>query len=74
LVTEGELPEEIRKSFEAWAGCIAGALEKTQYLNTIRKAGFKSVKILSESTYDVDVSSELRGKVTSIQVKARKTL
>ncbi|MCW3981699.1 MAG: arsenite methyltransferase [Candidatus Bathyarchaeota archaeon] len=74
LVTEGELPEEIRKSFEAWAGCIAGALEKTQYLNTIRKAGFKSVKILSESTYDVDVSSELRGKVTSIQVEARKTL
>ena len=23
LVTEGELPEDVRRSFEAWAGCIA---------------------------------------------------
>ena len=45
LVTEGELPEEIRKSFDAWACCVAGALEKNQYLNTIRNAGFQNVKI-----------------------------
>jgi SAM-dependent methyltransferase len=72
LVTEGELPDEIRSSFDAWAGCIAGALEKQQYLNTIRKAGFKNVKIMSESTYRTDISPELSGKVTSIQVEAYK--
>lgn len=72
LVTEGELPEEVRKSFDAWAGCIAGALEKNQYLDTIRRAGFKKVKIASESTFTIDVSHELKGKITSVQVEGHK--
>jgi ubiquinone/menaquinone biosynthesis C-methylase UbiE len=59
LVTKGELPVEIRKSFEAWAGCIAGALEKKQYLNMIKRAGFKHPKIVSETGYNTDLSKEL---------------
>jgi len=72
LVTEGELPEEMKKSFDAWAGCIAGALEKTEYLNVIRKAGFQDVKVVSESNYDIDISEELKGKITSVKVDAYK--
>jgi ubiquinone/menaquinone biosynthesis C-methylase UbiE len=72
IVTEEELPLEVKKSFEAWASCVAGALEKKEYLNTIKKAGFKEVKIVSESTYNIDVSSTLKGKVTSLQVEAYK--
>jgi arsenite methyltransferase len=72
LVTEGELPEKVRKSFDAWAGCVAGALEKDQYLNTIRRAGFKNVRIVSESKYSIDFSPESRGKITSVQVEAFK--
>jgi len=72
LVTEGRLPEEIKKSFDAWAGCIAGALEKNEYLDAIRKAGFKDVRIASESSYDIDVSKELKGKITSVKVEAYK--
>jgi arsenite methyltransferase len=72
LVTEGELPEEIRKSFDAWAGCIAGALEREEYLDTMRKVGFQRVKVVSESSYDIDVSEELRGKITSVKVEAYK--
>ena len=72
LVTEGELPEEVRKSFEAWAGCIAGALEKSKYLRSIAKAGFRDVMIVSESTYDIDVSEKIRGKITSVQVEGYK--
>ncbi|MEM2907241.1 MAG: arsenite methyltransferase [Candidatus Odinarchaeota archaeon] len=72
LVTEEELPEAVRKSFDAWAGCIAGALEKNEYLGTIKRAGFKDVKIVFESTYNIDISQELKGKITSIQVEARK--
>ncbi len=71
LVTERELPEEVRKSFDAWAGCIAGALEKNEYLSTIRGAGFKNVKIASESTYNIDVSQE-SVRITSVQVEACK--
>jgi len=72
LVTEGELPEEVKKSFDAWAGCIAGALEKNDYLEKIRKAGFKNVRIVSESSYDIDVSKELKGKIISVKVEGHK--
>jgi arsenite methyltransferase len=72
IVTKGELPEAVRKSFDAWAGCIAGALEKNEYLNTIKKAGFKTVEIISENIYSIDISDDLAGKIMSIQVKALK--
>ena len=73
LVTEGELPEEVRKSFDAWAGCVAGALEKGQYLDIIRQVGFKNVRVISESVYDIDVPGDLRAKITSVQVEAFKS-
>ena len=73
IVTEGELPDEVKKSFAAWAGCVAGALEKSQYLDTIKRAGFKDVRIVAESTYNIDVSEELSGKITSVQVEACKS-
>jgi ubiquinone/menaquinone biosynthesis C-methylase UbiE len=72
LVTEEELPQEVKNSFEAWAECIGGALVKGVYLDIIRKVGFKKVNIVSESTYDIDVSEELVGKITSMQVEAYK--
>ncbi len=72
LVTEGELPEEVRRSFDAWACCIGGALEKEEYLSSMRRAGFKDLRIIKESTYDLDVSEELKGKITSVAVEGRK--
>ena len=73
LVTEGELPEVVKKKFDAWAECIAGALEKSDYTSKIEKAGFKNVKIISQKPYTIDISPELRGKITSIQVEANKS-
>jgi SAM-dependent methyltransferase len=72
IVTEEDLSEEVKKSFDAWAGCVAGALEKTHYLNTIQKAGFHDIQIVSQSTYNVDISPDLQGKLTSVQVQAYK--
>ena len=73
LVTEGELPEKIRRNLDAWAGCIAGALEKRKYIETIRKAGFRDVKIVSQNTfYESELNDILRGKITSVKVKAYK--
>lgn len=73
LVTEGELPERVRKSFDAWAGCIAGALEKQEYIDTIKQAGFRDVDIVSRQTYnEPDLDDDLSGKITSIGVKAFK--
>ena len=73
LVTLSELPEDVKSSFDAWAGCIAGALEKGDYLNKIECAGFKDVKVVSQKPYTLDVSKELSGKIISIQVEAHKS-
>jgi ubiquinone/menaquinone biosynthesis C-methylase UbiE len=73
LVTRGELPEDVRRSFDAWAGCIAGALEKGDYLDKIGRAGFTNVKVFSQKPYTIDVSKQLSGKILSIQVEAHKS-
>ena len=73
LVTQGDLPEKVRKDFDAWARCIAGALEKGDYLDKIAGAGFKNVKVVSQKPYTIEVSPELRGKIVSIQVEAYKS-
>ncbi len=73
LVTEGELPEEIKKNFDAWAECIGGALEKREYLGTIRKAGFRDVTIISQNTYNQPgLDDRLIGKISSVKVRAIK--
>jgi len=72
IVTLGELPEDIKRSFDAWASCVSGALEKEDYLKVIRNAGFKSLNVVSESAYDFDISEELKGKILSVQIEAYK--
>lgn len=73
IVTEGELPEDIKKSFDAWSECVAGALEKNRYLDTIKKAGFRNVEIIGQNSYPEDwLDGRLVGKITSIQVLAKK--
>jgi len=64
IVTEGELPEEIRRDPRYWAGCVAGALEIEDYLKKIRKAGFKHVNVLSRTNFTK--------RILSINVKAQK--
>ena len=72
LVTQVELPLEVRQSFDAWAGCIAGALQKNEYLKIIRDTGFSEIKIVKETPYTIDVSEELKGTILSISVEAQK--
>lgn len=73
LVTEGVLPDDIKKSFDAWSECIAGALEKSEYLDTIKKAGFHSVEIVSQDYYnEKGIDSRIAGKILSIKVRAYK--
>src|SRR5256712_3060325 len=40
VVVRGEVPPEIRRSVELWIGCVAGALEESQYRGKLAKAGF----------------------------------
>ncbi len=44
----GEVPEEYRNDPQAVAECWAGATTKQEYLDTLRKAGFKNIEIIEE--------------------------
>ena len=47
IVVYGEFPRSIRDRLDAWAGCVAGALDESDYLNKIQRAGFEEVEVLS---------------------------
>jgi SAM-dependent methyltransferase len=47
MVVSGALPQSIRDRLDAWVGCIAGALEESDYLSKIRAAGFDKVEVVS---------------------------
>jgi SAM-dependent methyltransferase len=53
IVVDGDLPQPIRDSLNAWAGCVAGALDESVYLSKIRAAGFEEVQVLSRDYTDV---------------------
>jgi SAM-dependent methyltransferase len=57
LVLERPLPESVRRSVEAYAGCISGALLKHEYLEAIRAAGFVDVEVVDESGYAIGSSN-----------------
>ncbi|MCW3979939.1 MAG: hypothetical protein NWF11_00490 [Candidatus Bathyarchaeota archaeon] len=69
IVTEGELSKEVKQSLEAWAGCVAGALEGGQYLTLTGRAGFRNAAIVSERT---SCDCCLNAKIVSVQVQGFK--
>ena len=48
VVLNAELPEELKRDAELYAGCISGAIIKSDYLNIINAQGFNSVKVQKE--------------------------
>ncbi len=87
IVTRGEVPEDIRRNVLAWAGCIAGALDDSDYAATLAHAGFEAIGIeptriykgedarefLSGKGVDVDaIAGHIDGKFMSAFVRAVK--
>ncbi|HNQ50418.1 MAG: arsenite methyltransferase [Candidatus Omnitrophica bacterium] len=76
LVLGKELPEAVRNSVEAYVGCVAGAIKKDKYLGFIASAGFRDVKVMSESAYPIDAMfaglESAQDAILSIKVSAFK--
>ncbi len=53
IVLLNPLPDEIKKSIDAYVGCVAGALLKEDYLDAIRSVGFESVCVMEEQQFSV---------------------
>lgn len=45
IVIEGDLPEKIRNAAEMYAGCVASAIQKKDYLYIIEKSGFQNITL-----------------------------
>jgi len=87
VVTRGQILPEIRQSVLAWVGCIAGALEESEYRSKLAVAGFEEIEIeptriyraedagefLSGQGIDVDaIAPQVDGKFLSAFIRAVK--
>ncbi|MDZ7717072.1 MAG: arsenite methyltransferase [Balneolaceae bacterium] len=55
IVLVGDLPEALREDAEMYAGCVAGAIQKDEYLGYIKEAGFENITIQKEKTIELPV-------------------
>ncbi len=87
VITRGEISPEIRKSLLLWVGCVAGALDETDYQTKLAAAGFDQIGVeptriyraadarefLSAAGIDADaIADQVDGKIMSAFVRATK--
>ena len=87
VVVRGPVPEEIRRSVELWIGCIAGALDESDYRAKLAAAGFEQIEVeptrvytiddarqfLAANAIDVDaIAPHVEGKFASAFIRAKK--
>ncbi len=58
VVVRGQVPAGIRKSMELWVGCIAGALEESEYREKLARAGFASIGVEPTRVYKMEEAHE----------------
>src|SRR6186997_512297 len=54
VVVRGEVPDEVKRNMELWVGCIAGALEESEYRGLLEAAGFSSIDIEPTRVYRLE--------------------
>jgi arsenite methyltransferase len=57
IVLQGELPDGLQKDAALYAGCISGAMQKDDYLNVIRQAGFTNITVQKDR--EIEVPNEI---------------
>ena len=87
IVVLGDVPADIRRNVELWAGCVAGALHQDEYRSKLGNAGFEEVDIEPTRIYQeqdvrdflsgTDLAAEsifvqIEGKFASAFIRARK--
>ncbi len=89
VVVHGDVPAEVRQNVLLWVGCIAGALQDTEYIAKLGDAGFEEIEVeptrvhniedarvfLNDQGVDVDaIAPQVDGKFISAFIRARKPL
>src|SRR3954470_15617519 len=45
VVVRGEIPESLRRNLELWIGCVAGALDESEYRRLLAEVGFEAIEV-----------------------------
>jgi ubiquinone/menaquinone biosynthesis C-methylase UbiE len=87
VVVRGTIPEQVRRSMELWVGCVAGALEETEFLALLSEVGFEHGSIEATRVYEFEdaeamfaglglnasaLAREVAGRVMGAFVRAEK--
>ena len=87
VVVRGAVPADIRRSVELWVGCVAGAMDESDYRAKLAAAGFVEVEIEPTRVYNVEdarqfltakgidvdaIAPQVEGKFASAFIRARK--
>ena len=86
VVVRGEMPDNVRRNMELWVGCVAGALEESEFHTLLAAAGFTDTNIeptriykpedalqfLTESGLDASNVVAMEGKIMAAFVRATK--
>ena len=86
IVLEGALPAKWKEVAELYAGCVSGAIQKSEYLGIIEEAGFKNITLQKDkaiiipdeilasylSSEEIETYKKGNTKITSITVFAEK--
>jgi len=54
MVLLKELPDFIKKSIEAYVGCLSGAMMRDEYIGVIKAAGFQEASIIDETSFPIE--------------------
>ncbi len=63
IVLVGELPDALRSDAEMYAGCVAGAIQRVEYLKLIEDSGFQNIRVQKEKP--IVIPNDILGKYLS---------
>lgn len=69
IVVSAPLPPALRSVAELYAGCVAGAVERREYIRLIESAGFRTVRIIKEKQITIP-EEDLRTLVSPADLEA----
>jgi len=86
VVVRGGLPDEVKASMPLWTGCVAGALEESEFIELLGEVGFRdasieptrvysrddAVALLTGTGVDVALAGQVEGKIMSGFIRATK--
>jgi SAM-dependent methyltransferase len=71
VVTRGEVPADVRRNMLLWVGCIAGALQDSEYADKLTAVGFEHVAIEPTRVYNIeDARGFLQGQGIDVEAMA----